>query len=221
MTVTGGDGGEDRLATPDAGRYVLMYGTARGTPWGYSLYDFEVYAACSATWFRDADGDGFGDPAAAFASCGQPYGYVADATDCDDADPLVHPGGTESCNSRDDDCDGTADDGIASLAGTPDLDVRRDRTVAWTALAGATGYDLSRGGLAALAGAAGDFTAAGAQCLADDTASRSLVDTLEPPPGDGLWYLARAVSSCTGPGTYDDAGIPPQRSRDPHLTPCP
>jgi beta-glucosidase len=30
-------------ATPFTARYVRMYGTARATGWGYSLYEFSVY----------------------------------------------------------------------------------------------------------------------------------------------------------------------------------
>ncbi len=33
--------------------------------------------------------------------------------DCDDANPDVHPGALETCNQRDDDCNGTTDDGFA------------------------------------------------------------------------------------------------------------
>ncbi len=35
------------------------------------------------------------------------------AEDCDDDDPAVHPGATEVCNARDDDCDGTIDGPLA------------------------------------------------------------------------------------------------------------
>jgi len=43
-TVTGGDGGiDDHTFTATNARYVRMYGTARGSQWGYSLYEFEVY----------------------------------------------------------------------------------------------------------------------------------------------------------------------------------
>jgi hypothetical protein len=42
-STTTGDGGADDLSVSGSGRYVRMYGTARGTPWGYSLWEFEVY----------------------------------------------------------------------------------------------------------------------------------------------------------------------------------
>jgi hypothetical protein len=62
------------------------------------------------TWYRDADGDGYGNPDEAVRSPAQPSGYVADATDCDDGDADAHPGGTEVCDGADNDCNGTIDD---------------------------------------------------------------------------------------------------------------
>jgi CSLREA domain-containing protein len=38
-----GDGGVDDLIVSGTGRYVRMYGTQRGTAFGYSLWEFEVY----------------------------------------------------------------------------------------------------------------------------------------------------------------------------------
>ncbi|MET7422942.1 PQQ-dependent sugar dehydrogenase [Dactylosporangium sp. NPDC005555] len=44
-SVTGGNGGEDNNTALNAsGRYVRIYGTARGTAYGYSLFSFEVYS---------------------------------------------------------------------------------------------------------------------------------------------------------------------------------
>ncbi|MGW7311433.1 discoidin domain-containing protein [Streptomyces sp. NPDC054835] len=42
-TVTGGDGGTDDIALSGTGRYVRMNGLVRGTAWGYSLWEFQVY----------------------------------------------------------------------------------------------------------------------------------------------------------------------------------
>jgi len=46
-STTAGDGAVDDITLPQGtkGRYVRMYGTARGTSWGYSLWEFEVYGA--------------------------------------------------------------------------------------------------------------------------------------------------------------------------------
>ncbi len=65
--------------------------------------------AASATWYPDEDGDGYGDALAGLKACAQPDGTVADGTDCDDADALVHPGVVEECDGDDDDCDGRED----------------------------------------------------------------------------------------------------------------
>lgn len=43
-STTTGDGGVDDLTVLGSGRYIRMYGTARATPYGYSLWEFEVYA---------------------------------------------------------------------------------------------------------------------------------------------------------------------------------
>ena len=65
------------------------------------------------TWYADGDGDGHGDADLSVAACSVPDGYVADATDCDDARADVFPGAVEVCNGIDDDCDGTTDTGAA------------------------------------------------------------------------------------------------------------
>jgi beta-glucosidase len=42
-STTGGNSEVDNLDVSTTGRYVRTYGTQRGTQWGYSLYEFEVY----------------------------------------------------------------------------------------------------------------------------------------------------------------------------------
>ncbi len=77
------------------------------------------YCTCAAPVpaYRDADGDGYGNAAQSIEVCGgtAPAGYVSDATDCDDGNAAVHPGGSESCNGLDDNCDGIVDNGGGGL----------------------------------------------------------------------------------------------------------
>ena len=77
--------------------------------------DSSLDTSTRSTWYDDADGDGYGDPDADSQACDAPSGTVADATDCDDSDADIHPGGTEVCNEVDDDCDGDIDDDDSSL----------------------------------------------------------------------------------------------------------
>ena len=49
FSTTTGDGGVDDLTVSGSGRYVRVYGTQRATQYGYSLWEFEVYAGATAT----------------------------------------------------------------------------------------------------------------------------------------------------------------------------
>ena len=60
--------------------------------------------------FLDADGDGYGDPAAPHPECVKDDGYVTNADDCDDANPAANPDAAEVCDGLDNDCDGGIDD---------------------------------------------------------------------------------------------------------------
>lgn len=44
-STTTGDGGVDDLTVSGSGRYIRMYGTVRGTVYGYSLWELEVYGS--------------------------------------------------------------------------------------------------------------------------------------------------------------------------------
>ena len=68
------------------------------------------------TFYADADGDGFGDINSPEISChGAPEGFVADQTDCDDADGTIYPGAEETCNYLDDNCDAEVDEDVLIL----------------------------------------------------------------------------------------------------------
>lgn len=88
-----------------------------------------VLRVCDAGTIVDHDctGDGLacGTDGAGAPACVAPPGADADGdgtpagADCDDADPAVHPGATESCDGVDSDCSGTTDDDLVrSCCGT-------------------------------------------------------------------------------------------------------
>ena len=72
----------------------------------------------ASTWYADVDGDGYGDASTNSVGCEAPSAYVADSSDCDDADSLANPGADEACDSIDNDCDGATDEDDAIDAGT-------------------------------------------------------------------------------------------------------
>ena len=76
----------------------------------------ESDAADALTWYADADSDGYGDSASSSVACTAPLGWIADNRDCNDADALVSPAGTELCNGVDDDCDTAIDEDSAADA---------------------------------------------------------------------------------------------------------
>jgi hypothetical protein len=83
-------------------------------------------AVDATTWYLDGDTDGFGDSATSLVQCAQPSGHVDLDGDCDDTDVAVHPSADEHCDGRDNDCDGTVDEGDAVDATTWWLDADAD-----------------------------------------------------------------------------------------------
>jgi hypothetical protein len=67
------------------------------------------------TWYRDIDGDTWGNPGfGVVQACTRPatYAAVRAQDDCNDNASSVFPGATEVCDEQDNDCDGATDEGV-------------------------------------------------------------------------------------------------------------
>ncbi|MCB9683200.1 MAG: FG-GAP repeat protein, partial [Alphaproteobacteria bacterium] len=137
-----GDGYNDLLAgSPGVDGSALDLGQAQifdgyydrdgdGVIEGVDCDDGDRNVRAATAWYRDVDGDLYGDIAVVTYACDQPSGYVADHTDCDDDDRTANPGEVEQCdpNDVDEDCDGFADEAdpegtLGLLDWHPDVDV--------------------------------------------------------------------------------------------------
>lgn len=72
----------------------------------------------SVTTYKDDDGDGYGRNDLTQTGCGSGSGWASQGNDCDDTLKTTYPGASETCNLRDDDCDGQVDDGARIICGT-------------------------------------------------------------------------------------------------------
>ena len=70
---------------------------------------------CVVTWYRDSDGDGYGNPDITKLSATKPVGFVDNGDDCKDWDASVYPNAPELADGKDNDCDGLVDDGLDCL----------------------------------------------------------------------------------------------------------
>ena len=113
---------------PQSGEVEIALKFGHDTPTGSSTIDVDYLTFCflESIYYRDVDGDGFGDPSDTTQACEQPEGYVLNNNDqCDDDPGKQEPGlcgcgipdsvndsdndGTADCIDSDDDNDGLSD----------------------------------------------------------------------------------------------------------------
>ncbi len=73
--------------------------------------DGQTDEGVKSTFYADADGDGYGDAGVTTQACSAPPGYVADSSDCDDANSAIHAATTFY---RDADGDGYGDPSVTA-----------------------------------------------------------------------------------------------------------
>ena len=78
------------------------------------------------TFYRDADGDGYGKTSDSLWAYALPAGYVLKKGDCNDTKPNINPGATENaCNGADDNCNNQIDENrpVPTVTANGSLDI--------------------------------------------------------------------------------------------------
>lgn len=73
-------------------------------------------------WYRDRDGDHYGEPGNSVLARQAPTGFVINDGDCDDGDPAIHPWTREQADGLDNNCNGKVDEGFVEVPFYRDVD---------------------------------------------------------------------------------------------------
>jgi hypothetical protein len=114
----------------------------------------------------------------------------------------------EVCDGADNDCNAVVDDApplaaLSSLTAGPGPGPA-DVSLSWSAVTGASAYDLVRGDVRTLVEGGGSFSSAIDQCLANNSAAQAYVESGLPATGEAFFYILRGVN-CGG-GSWDEGG---------------
>jgi hypothetical protein len=208
ITSTQGLGEElnDVSVLPD-GRVRIVWDS--GVSPERNVYGATFELPCDAfAWYRDADGDGYGNPGDTIQSCSQPAGYTDGANDCDDSNPATYPYAVEVKDGADnqcptDECVGVCGQGVIDeVTGSLEWD---GTTLYWPPQGGAESYEVVRSPLRTFAG--GCFFDSGSLGFMTDPSIPTsiyyyLVRSVSPPP-PGSWGQrsdgTERAGGCLGP----------------------
>jgi len=84
----------------------------------------------------------------------------------------------------------------------------------WDLIAGAEAYDVVKGDLQLLHATAGDLTSVVTGCQWNNAESGPWWDDESPTPGNGIFFLVRAVDGACGLGSYDSGSVSQIAPRD-------
>jgi hypothetical protein len=169
--------------------------------------DGTVDESANTIFYRDADGDGYGNVNQTVFACPAPAGYVNNSGDCNDANAAIHPGATEIVGDEtDQNCDGTEtcyadadNDGYRTTATIVSVDC--DCADSGEARASEPAGDCNDGDAAIHPGVSEVCDGIDNDC---DASVDELVTTLfyRDADGDGYGNVNQTASACSAPAGY-------------------
>ncbi|MFT4976782.1 MAG: hypothetical protein ACI8S6_002687 [Myxococcota bacterium] len=181
----------------------------------------ESDASDAAVWHPDSDADGYGDSGTETYACTQPFGHIADGTDCDDVNIAINPGAAETCDGTDDNCSGNEDDASDTTTYFADADNDKygDPSTTQAACTRPSGYrtnnvDCDDANVAINPGAAETCDGTDDNCSGDESDASDAAAWHPDSDADGYGDSSTETYACTQPSGYladatdcDDANV--------------